>query len=186
MEFVNLGRAGVKVSRICLGCMTYGSSRWRPWVLDEEASRPFYRRAWEAGINFYDIAYGFGVAVAAPYWAVKSSARQKVLTAFSQRMGDVTRRQWPDDEWGAAVDRLEQRDWISAGTTLTPTGAAAKRRIEDLTDELATPPLAALEQSERERLVVLLGRLSRLVLDAGGVTFPNPIGLPDLRAQADT
>ena len=56
MELVNLGRAGVKVSRICLGCMTYGSSRWRPWVLDEEASRPFFRRAWEAGINFFDTA----------------------------------------------------------------------------------------------------------------------------------
>ena len=44
-------------------------------------------------INFFDIAYGFGVAVSAPYWAVKSSARQKVLTAFSQRMGDVARRE---------------------------------------------------------------------------------------------
>jgi aryl-alcohol dehydrogenase (NADP+) len=56
MEHVNLGRAGVKVSRLCLGCMTYGSSKWRPWVLDEEASLPFYRRAWEAGINFFDTA----------------------------------------------------------------------------------------------------------------------------------
>jgi aryl-alcohol dehydrogenase (NADP+) len=56
MELVNLGRAGVKVSRLCLGCMTYGSSRWREWVLDEEASLPFYRRAWEAGINFFDTA----------------------------------------------------------------------------------------------------------------------------------
>ncbi len=56
MELVNLGRSGVKVSRICLGCMTYGSSKWRPWVLDEEASRPFFRRAWEAGINFFDTA----------------------------------------------------------------------------------------------------------------------------------
>ncbi len=46
----------MKVSRICLGCMTYGTSKWRPWVLDEEASRPFYRRAWEAGINFFDTA----------------------------------------------------------------------------------------------------------------------------------
>jgi 1-deoxyxylulose-5-phosphate synthase len=56
MELVNLGRTGVKVSRLCLGCMTYGSSRWRPWVLDEGASRPFFRRAWEAGINFFDTA----------------------------------------------------------------------------------------------------------------------------------
>ncbi len=56
MEYVNLGRTGIKVSRLCLGCMTYGSSKWRPWVLDEPASKPFYRRAWDAGINFYDTA----------------------------------------------------------------------------------------------------------------------------------
>ena len=53
---VNLGRTGLKVSRICLGCMTYGSSQWRDWVLDEAPSKPFIRRAWEAGINFFDTA----------------------------------------------------------------------------------------------------------------------------------
>ncbi len=64
MEYVNLGRTGIKVSRICLGCMTYGSSQWRPWVLDEDASRPFFRQAWEAGINFFDTAdmYSDGVS----------------------------------------------------------------------------------------------------------------------------
>jgi aryl-alcohol dehydrogenase (NADP+) len=56
VEYVNLGRTGVKVSRICLGCMTYGTSKWRPWVLDEGASRRFFRRAWESGINFFDTA----------------------------------------------------------------------------------------------------------------------------------
>lgn len=56
MEYVNLGRTGLKVSRLCLGCMTYGSSKWRDWILDEEASRPFIKRALEAGINFFDTA----------------------------------------------------------------------------------------------------------------------------------
>ena len=56
MEHVNLGRTGIKVSRLCLGCMTYGSPKWREWVLDEDQSRPFFRRAWEAGINFFDTA----------------------------------------------------------------------------------------------------------------------------------
>ena len=56
MEYVNLGRTGIKVSRICLGCMTYGTPKWRAWVLDEEQSRPFFRQAWEAGINFFDTA----------------------------------------------------------------------------------------------------------------------------------
>lgn len=56
MEYLNLGNSGIKASRLCLGCMTYGSPAWRPWVLDEAASRPFFRRAWEAGINFFDTA----------------------------------------------------------------------------------------------------------------------------------
>jgi aryl-alcohol dehydrogenase-like predicted oxidoreductase len=56
MELVNLGAAGLKVSRLCLGCMTYGSPKTREWVLDEEASGPFFRQAHEAGINFFDTA----------------------------------------------------------------------------------------------------------------------------------
>ena len=61
MEYVNLGRTGIKVSRICLGCMTYGTPKWRPWVLDEDQSRPFFRAAWEAGINFFDTADMYSV-----------------------------------------------------------------------------------------------------------------------------
>jgi aryl-alcohol dehydrogenase-like predicted oxidoreductase len=56
MEIVNLGSTGLKVSRLCLGTMTYGSKTWREWVLDEEESRPFIRRALEQGINFFDTA----------------------------------------------------------------------------------------------------------------------------------
>lgn len=56
MHYVNLGSTGVKVSRICLGCMTYGSKRWREWILEEEESRPFIQRALELGINFFDTA----------------------------------------------------------------------------------------------------------------------------------
>jgi len=63
MEYVNLGSAGVKVSRICLGAMTYGSKRWREWVLEEEVSRPFIQRAVELGINFFDTADMYSVGV---------------------------------------------------------------------------------------------------------------------------
>ena len=56
MKYVNLGRAGVKVSRICLGAMTYGDPAWRPWILTEEQGRPFIKRALEQGINFFDTA----------------------------------------------------------------------------------------------------------------------------------
>src|SRR5215472_12884610 len=56
MEYVNLGRTGLKVSRLCLGCMSYGRREWRDWVLPEEESRPFIQRALELGINFFDTA----------------------------------------------------------------------------------------------------------------------------------
>ena len=58
MDYVNLGRTGLKVSRVCLGCMTYGVPERgaHPWSLDEEKSRPFFRRALDLGINFFDTA----------------------------------------------------------------------------------------------------------------------------------
>ncbi len=57
MEYVRFGSTGMKVSRICLGCMSYGgpNDRWK-WALDEETSRPFIQRALELGINFFDTA----------------------------------------------------------------------------------------------------------------------------------
>jgi len=61
VDFVRLGTTGLKVSRLCLGTMTYGSSRWRPWVLDEAESRPFIKRAIELGINFFDTADMYSV-----------------------------------------------------------------------------------------------------------------------------
>ncbi len=54
MQYLRLGQSGLVVSRLCLGCMSYGDPAWRPWVLDEAASRPFFRRAIELGINFFD------------------------------------------------------------------------------------------------------------------------------------
>jgi len=64
MEYVRLGASGLKVSRICLGTMTYGTTKWRKWVLEETESRPFIQRAIELGITFFDTAdvYSFGVS----------------------------------------------------------------------------------------------------------------------------
>ena len=56
MKYTNLGSTGTRVSRICLGCMTYGTSQWRDWVLDYDAALPFFERALQAGINFFDTA----------------------------------------------------------------------------------------------------------------------------------
>jgi 1-deoxyxylulose-5-phosphate synthase len=56
MEYVNLGTTGLKVSRICLGTMTFGSPEWRNWVMGEAESLPFIERALDLGINFFDTA----------------------------------------------------------------------------------------------------------------------------------
>ena len=78
MQYVNLGRTGLKVSRICLGTMTYGTSKWRPWILDEEPSRPFIQRALELGINFFDTAdmYSLGVSEEVVGRALRDFARR--------------------------------------------------------------------------------------------------------------
>jgi aryl-alcohol dehydrogenase-like predicted oxidoreductase len=78
MEHVRLGNTGLEVSRLCLGTMTYGTPDWRPWVLDEAASRPLLRRAVEAGINFFDTAdmYSLGVSEEVVGRAVRELARR--------------------------------------------------------------------------------------------------------------
>jgi aryl-alcohol dehydrogenase-like predicted oxidoreductase len=78
MEYVRLGNTGLRVSRICLGTMTYGSKQWRDWVLDEDEALPFYKRALEAGINFFDTAdvYSVGVSEEITGKALKEYARR--------------------------------------------------------------------------------------------------------------
>ena len=79
MEFVRLGRSGLTVSRLALGCMSYGNPAWRPWVLDEAAAQPFFKRAIEAGINFFDTAdmYSLGVSEEVTGRALRSMARRE-------------------------------------------------------------------------------------------------------------
>lgn len=64
MQYSNLGKSGLKVSRICLGMMSFGSSQWRPYTLEEAESRPIIQRAIELGINFFDTAdmYSTGIS----------------------------------------------------------------------------------------------------------------------------
>jgi 1-deoxyxylulose-5-phosphate synthase len=78
MQYVRFGQTGIKVSRLCLGMMTYGSSRWRPWVLDDAESRPFIKRALEHGINFFDTAdmYSRGVSEEVTGRALKDFTRR--------------------------------------------------------------------------------------------------------------
>jgi len=84
MQYTNLGKTGLRVSRICLGMMTYGDPKWRPWTQSEEDARPLVRRAVEAGINLYDTAdmYSLGVSEEVTGRLLKEcSRRQDVLIA---------------------------------------------------------------------------------------------------------
>jgi aryl-alcohol dehydrogenase (NADP+) len=80
MEYINLGKTGLKVSRICLGCMTYGEPLRgaHPWSLPEDVSRPFFAKALEAGINFFDTAnvYSDGTSEEFLGRAIKDLARR--------------------------------------------------------------------------------------------------------------
>jgi aryl-alcohol dehydrogenase (NADP+) len=78
MDYVRLGRTGLKVSRICLGCMSYGSPAWRDWVLPEDAARPFIQRALDLGINFFDTAdmYSLGASEEVVGRALRDFARR--------------------------------------------------------------------------------------------------------------
>jgi 1-deoxyxylulose-5-phosphate synthase len=103
MDYVHLGTSGLKVSRLCLGTMTYGTPQWRPWVLDEEASRPFIKRALEHGINFFDTAnmYSGGVSEEVVGRALRDFAKRdqvviatKVYYAVDEEQGEgLSRRQ---------------------------------------------------------------------------------------------
>jgi aryl-alcohol dehydrogenase-like predicted oxidoreductase len=94
MDYVNLGSAGVKVSRLCFGTMTYGSKKWREWVLEEKEAQPFFRRAIELGINFFDTAdmYSVGVSEEITGRALKEFGpgrdRVVIATKVFNAMGD--------------------------------------------------------------------------------------------------
>ena len=93
MEYVRLGKSGLKVSRICLGTMTYGDPAWRDWVLPEDQSRPFIQRALEAGINFFDTAdmYSLGKSEEVVGRALRDFARREDVVI-------ATKVYWPMGE----------------------------------------------------------------------------------------
>lgn len=96
MEYARLGTTGMKVSRLCLGCMGFGdASRWlHKWVLDEKASRPVIQKALELGINFFDTAnvYSLGTSEEILGRALKDFARRDeviIATKLHGRMSDA-------------------------------------------------------------------------------------------------
>ena len=111
MEYANLGRSGLKVSRICLGMMSYGDPNWRQWVLPEDGGRPFIKRALQAGINFFDTAdmYSLGLSEQILGRAVRDfAARDSVVIAtkvYFPTSDDVNDRGLSRKHLMSAVDR---------------------------------------------------------------------------------
>jgi 1-deoxyxylulose-5-phosphate synthase len=87
MQYTNLGKTGMKVSRLCLGMMTYGSKKWREWILDEEQAKPFVKRALDAGINFFDTAdvYSTGESERVTGNLLKDVKRENIVVATKVR-----------------------------------------------------------------------------------------------------
>ena len=102
MQFTRLGSTGLSVSRLALGCMSYGTPKWRPWVLDANASLPFFRRAFEHGINFLDTAdmYSLGASEEVVGRAIKEHKNRDELVIatkvfFPLGDGQATLRRFP-------------------------------------------------------------------------------------------
>jgi aryl-alcohol dehydrogenase (NADP+) len=112
MEYIRFGKTGLKVSRICLGCMTYGTptDRW-PWALNEEQSRPFIQKALELGINFFDTAdvYSNGKSEEVVGRALKDFARRDQVVIATKVHGAMG--QGPNDK---GLSRKHIMDGIDA------------------------------------------------------------------------
>lgn len=110
MRYVNLGNTGLKVSRICLGMMSYGTSQWRDWVLDEDESRPFIKRALELGINFFDTAnmYSNGVSEEVTGRALRDFARREEVVIATKVYFPTN----PDDPNAGGLSRKHIMDAI--------------------------------------------------------------------------
>ena len=109
MEYVRLGSSGLKVSRICLGMMSYGDPAWREWLLDEEAAEPFVRRAAEAGITFFDTADVYSTGVS------ETITGNLLRTVFGQREDYVLATKVHGQMGPGANDRGLSRKHILAG-----------------------------------------------------------------------
>ncbi|MBC7768108.1 MAG: aldo/keto reductase [Phycisphaerales bacterium] len=105
MKYVNLGKSGLKVSRICLGTMAYaaGAGGTHPWALNEEAAQPFYQRAIEAGLNFFDTAnvYSFGTSEEFLGRAIKKYAKRDEVVIATKVHGEMR----PGDPNGKGLSR---------------------------------------------------------------------------------
>lgn len=167
MNYVNLGATGLRVSRICLGMMTYGSPLWRPWVLDEDASRPFVKRAVEAGINFFDTAnmYSNGVSELVTGKLLKEFARREEIVIATKVFFHVSN----DIGFDAPSAR--------AGTIPPNTGGLSRKHIMDAVDaslkRLGTDYIDLYQIHRWDRLTPIAETMEALhdVVKAGKVRY---------------
>src|SRR5262245_55311615 len=106
MQYVNLGKTGLKVSRVCLGCLSYGvkAAGDHQWVLNEEAAQPFFKSAIEAGINFFDTAnvYSAGTSEEITGRALKRYAKGREEVVIATKVHGEMR---PGDPNGKGLSR---------------------------------------------------------------------------------
>jgi aryl-alcohol dehydrogenase-like predicted oxidoreductase len=115
MEYTTLGQTGMEVSRICLGCMSFGTPDWRPWVLDEDESQPIIEKAIDLGINFFDTAniYSNGESERILGNALEGRREQRVVAtkvyfdmhSEGTTTGGLSRKEI-EQELDASLDRL--------------------------------------------------------------------------------
>jgi len=111
---------------------------------------------------------------------VEPCQSQVMAAAAGRAPAEVLRRnrRWSEQEWAAAVDALAARAWVTADGELTAAGRSARREIEERTDRLALGPYQALGPRRCDDLLAVLQGLAQRVVDAGGLPWPNPIGVP--------
>ncbi len=146
MDYVNLGRTGLRVSRLCLGCLTYGAPERgnHPWTLGEAESRPFIKRALELGITFFDTAniYSDGSSEEIVGRALKDHARRDGIVLATKVHGEMH----PD-----ANGKGLSRKHIMAEMTAPIIGASKIHHLDDAVAaidlELSADEVARLEEA---------------------------------------
>lgn len=136
MKYVSLGRTGLKVSRICLGMMTYGSPQWRPWVLDAAAARPFVQRALELGVNFFDTAdmYSNGMSETITGTLLKEFARREEVVIATKVFFPVFEQMHLDHHTASRDQLRPNRHGLSRKHILHAVDASLQRLGTDYID----------------------------------------------------
>ena len=143
MEYTRLGTTGLKVSRLALGCMSYGDSttaRAHRWALDEEAAQPFFRQAVEAGITFWDTAntYQLGTSEELVGRAIKRYSRREDIVLATKVFGKMH-----DGPGGSGLSRKAIMEQIDASLTRLGTDYVDLHQIHRF--DPATPAAETME-----------------------------------------